>query len=338
MKAYHIVSGQNIDGLKLAEVARPVLAAHDIRVRVEAVSLNFRDLMVAKGDYPTGTTSPVIPCSDGAGEVIEVGSAVTRFKAGDRVMSSFYPDWIDGHPSPAKTAATFGAGTDGVLAEEMVMREEAAVTIPAHLSYIEASTMPCAAVTAWNALFVDTRLQPGADVLLLGTGGVSIWALQLAHAAGLRTIITSSSNEKLAKARALGAHATINYQELPRWEEEVQRITHGKGVELVLEVGGQGTLKSSVASTAMGGSIVIIGGVSGFGGELEPFSLIGGHKRLSGISVGSRVMLDGVSTLANAAKIRPVVDRVFDFNEAPAAFAYLDGARHFGKVVIAVNR
>ena len=338
MKAYQITSGQQIAGLQ--QVERPIAApgAYDVQVRIDAVSLNYRDLMIANGNYLRAGDAPVIPCSDGAGEVVAVGSQVSRFGVGDRVAAAFFPDWIDGAPTQQKTACALGAGVDGMLAENVLVHEDALVAIPDHLSYVEAATLPCAALTAWNALFVEGRLRPGDSVLLLGTGGVSIWALQIAKAAGLRALITSSSDEKLARASALGAAATINYRTTPDWHEEVLRLTAGRGVDLVLEVGGQGTLKRSIASVRMGGTVAIIGGVSGFGGELDPFALIGGAKRLSGIFVGSRSMFDDLNRFLSVTAIHPVVDRVFPFAQAADAYRCLESASHFGKVVIEVGR
>jgi NADPH:quinone reductase-like Zn-dependent oxidoreductase len=336
MQAYQIQSGQKIAGLERVQRQSAPLAAQDVRVRVHAVSLNYRDLMIADGSYLSTGDGPVIPTSDGAGEVIEVGAGVTRLRVGDRVAASFFPDWIDGAPTPPTTNRALGAVTNGMLAEEVVLHEHAWVKIPAHMDYVEASTLPCAGMTAWNALFVEGGLRAADSVLLLGTGGVSIWALQLAKAAGLHTIITSSSDEKLARARTLGASATINYNSTPEWQDEVMRLTAGRGVDLVLEVGGQGTLSRSIRSTRMGGTIAVIGGVSGFGGELDPFALIGGAKRLSGIFVGSRSMFEDLNRFLEVVAIRPVVDRVFLFPQASEAYTHLEQARHFGKVVIEI--
>jgi NADPH:quinone reductase-like Zn-dependent oxidoreductase len=205
------------------------------------------------------------------------------------------------------------------------------------MSFVDASTMPCAGVTAWNAIFESSNgIRPGDTVLLLGTGGVSVLGLQLARAAGLKTIITSSSDEKLQRARELGAHHTINYRSFPEWQEEVLRLTHGAGANVVLEVGGQGTVNRSVASTAMGGSVAIIGGVSGFGGEVNPATLLAGAKRMVGIFVGSRAMLDKVLRFADTTGLQPVVDRVFTFDQAKEAYRHMESGSHFGKVVIAV--
>lgn len=337
MKAYQIIAGQQIAGLE--QVRRNISApsAHEVQVRIHAVSLNYRDLMITDGKYLSTGDAPVIPCSDGAGEVIAVGADVTRFHVGDRVAASFFPNWIHGSPTAQNTAGALGGAVDGMLAEEAVLHEDALVAIPDHLSYVEAATLPCAGVTAWNALFVEGKLMAGDSVLLLGTGGVSIWALQLAKAAGLRTIITSSSDEKLEHARRLGVSATINYKTTPEWQDEVLRLTDGRGVDLVLEVGGQGTLTHSIASARMGGTVAIIGGVSGFGGELNPFALIGGAKRLSGIYVGSRDMFEDLNRFVSVAEIHPVVDRVFPFSQARDAYTHLERAGHFGKVVIEVN-
>lgn len=340
MQAYQIKAGQQIAGLNLVQSSISAPTAHEVHVRVHAVSLNYRDLLIADGKYPFMGDGPVIPCSDGAGEVIAIGAQVTRFRVGDRVAASFFPNWVHGAPTPQSTAGALGAAVDGVLAEEVVLHEDALVAIPSHLSYAEAATIPCAGVTAWNSLFVEGGLRAGDSVLLLGTGGVSIWALQLAKAAGLRAIITSSSDEKLEHARNLGAAATINYNTTPEWQNEVLRLTDGRGVDLVLEVGGQGTLMRSLDSTKMGGTVAIIGGVSGFGfgDEITPSTLIGGAKRLSGIFVGSLSMFEDLNRFLSVTEIHPVVDRVFPFQQAREAYEHLSKARHFGKVVIEVTK
>lgn len=335
MHAYQVVPGSDIASLARIDVAPSPVGPHELRIRVHAVALNYRDLMVARGEYLGPSDIPVIPCSDAAGEVLEVGAHVTRFRVGDRVAGTFFPSWLDGEPTPAKTADAPGAATDGVLAEIIVRHEESVVAVPSHLDFVEASTLPCTGVTAWNALFEEGRLQPGSTVLLLGTGGVSISALQLARAAGLRTIITSSSDAKLQRARSLGADATINYKQTPDWQTEVLRLTQGRGVDLVVEVGGEGTLMRSIASARMGGRIAVIGGVSGFGGsDIQPLHLIGGAKRIAGIFVGSRGMFERLNQFVENSGLLPVIDRVFAFDEAPQAFAHLQSAKHFGKVVI----
>jgi NADPH:quinone reductase-like Zn-dependent oxidoreductase len=337
MRAYQILPGDGIDGLQCVDFPDRELGTGEVRVRVHAVSLNYRDLMVASGNYLVNVDDPIVPCSDGAGEVLAVGAGVRRVQVGDRVAASFFPYWQDGPTGPDKVRHALGGDIDGMLAEEAVLPEDALVKIPPGMSFVDASTMPCAGVTAWNAIFESSNgIRPGDTVLLLGTGGVSVLGLQLAAAAGLQTIITSSSDEKLQRARELGAHHTINYRTFPEWQEEVMRLTHGVGAHVVLEVGGQGTVNRSVASTAMGGSIAIIGGVSGFGGEVNPATLLASAKRLVGIYVGSRTMLEKVLRFADISGLQPVVDRVFTFAQVREAYRYMESGSHFGKVVIAV--
>lgn len=338
MQVYQIKAGGKINGL--TQVQRPVIepAAHEVQIRVHAVSLNFRDLMVVDGGYLESSDVPIVPCSDGAGEVVAVGSEVTRFQVGDRVAATFFPKWIDGQPTPYNTVDPLGAGVDGMLADMVIAHEDSLVAIPDHLDYNEAATLPCAAVTAWNALLEAGGLRAGDSVLLLGTGGVSIWALQIAKAAGIKTIITSSSDAKLERARELGASETINYSKTPEWQDEVLHLTDGQGVDLVLEVGGQGTLTRSIACARMGGTVAIIGGVSGFGGDINPFALISGAKRLAGIFVGSRRMFEDLNRFLDITGLQPVIDRVFPFAQAAEAYRHLESGNHLGKVVIEVGQ
>jgi NADPH:quinone reductase-like Zn-dependent oxidoreductase len=339
MQAYQILPGANIDALMCVDYPDRNLGHGEVRIRVHAVSLNYRDLMVARGNYLVTVDDPIIPCSDGAGEVIEIGHGVTRVQVGDRVAGSFFPHWIDGAAAPEKIRHSLGGDIDGMLAEEVVLHQDALALIPASMSFVEAATMPCAGVTAWNAMFVSShRIKPGDTALLLGTGGVSVLGLQLAKAAGLRTIITSSSHDKLQRARALGAHHTIEYREHPEWHEQVLALTHGRGADVVLEVGGQGTVNRSVAAAAMGATVAIIGGVSGFGGEVNPALLLATAKRMVGIFVGSRTMLEDVMRFVDVGGIRPVVDQVFAFSQAREAYRYMESGSHFGKVVIDVTR
>jgi NADPH:quinone reductase-like Zn-dependent oxidoreductase len=338
MKAYQIQAGAGIAGLERVERPSRDPGAHEIRVRVDAAALNHRDLSFARGQFYSPPGYPIVPLVDGCGDVIAVGEAVTRFKAGDRVITSYYPRWIDGALSPDKTAVSFGAQFDGTLAEEIVASEEAFVLAPRSLDAIAAATLPCAGVTAWNALFVADAVKPGGSVLLLGTGGVSLWALHLARAAGVFTIVTSSEDKKLERARSLGANATVNYRTSPEWQDEVLQLTDGAGVDVVVEVGGEGTLARSLKVAGPGGTIVVIGRVSGGGGvSIEPGALIGGAKRLVGITAGSRAMLEKLVRFVDVNKIDPAVDRVFPFGEAQAAYEYLAGGRHFGKVVVDVR-
>jgi NADPH:quinone reductase-like Zn-dependent oxidoreductase len=338
MQAYQLVPGENVDGLRCVELPDRPLSIGEVRVKVHAVSLNYRDLMVASGNYLVDVDNPIIPCSDGAGEVLEVGHGVGRFKPGDRVAASFFPFWHDGPSSQEKIRHSLGGDIDGMLAKEVFLDQHALARIPDALNYVDAATLPCAGVTAWNAIFESSnQVKPGDTVLLLGTGGVSVLGLQLAKAAGLSTIITSSSDDKLRRARALGADHTINYHAHPEWHEVVLRMTGALGADVVLEVGGKGTVNRSVLAAGMGGTVAIIGGVSGFGGEVNPVALLTGAKRMVGIFVGSRAMLEHVMRFAAAARITPVVDRVFPFEQAQDAYRYMESGAHFGKVVIAVT-
>lgn len=335
-RAYSIRRGSGIDGLCLLPQTRRELAGREVRVRMHAVALNYRDLMVTRGQSGALEQS-FVPASDGAGEVIAIGSEVREFKIGDRVVSSFFPDWQAGAPNVDSTARALGGTLDGVLAEEVVLPETGWVAIPEHLDYVEAATLSCAGVTAWNALFCVAPLVPGDTILLLGTGGVSIWALQLAKAAGMKVLITSSDDGKLEKAITLGADETINYRSTPEWQDEVVRLTKGRGVDRVLEVGGPDTLSRSIASTRMGGTVSVIGRLSGTAGvSFDPASLFTGAKRMAGVLIGSREMLIDLVRFIELHRIRPVIDKVFDFDQAAQAYACLEAAQHFGKVVIRI--
>lgn len=337
MKTWRVAAGGGVEGLKLQTESPAALGPASVRVRLRAATLNYRDLMVLKGWYPVSGAGPLVPGSDGAGDVIETGAAVTRFKVGDRVTTSFFPDWVEGRMSLPRIATALGAGGAGTLAEEVVLDERALVATPAHLDYAQAASLTCAGVTAWNALFETGGLKPGQTVLLLGTGGVSIWALQLARAAGVRVIITSSSDDKLQRARSLGANELINYAKNPEWSGEVRRLTGGEGVDAVLEVGGEKTAAQSLASVRMQGTVVIIGGVSGFGGAINPRSLIVGATRVQGVYVGSRQMHEDLARFVASAKIEPVVDKVFALGDAPEAYRHFEAGRHFGKVGVALG-
>lgn len=337
MQAWRIVAGSKIDGLKRSALARAELQPTQVRVRTLAATLNYRDVMIANGWYPLATRGEIIPGSDASGTVTEVGSQVTRFRPGDRVATTFFPHWIDGRATPQKLADALGGGGDGVFAQELVLSEEQFVRVPSHLDDAQAATLTCAGITAWHALFIAGQVKPGDTVLLLGTGGVSIWALQLAKAAGARVIITSSSDAKLEHAARLGADATINYLSVPDWQVEARRLTDGAGVDLVLEVGGSKTIGQSMAATRMAGTVAIIGAVSGPGGTIDPLTLIGGGTRLLGIYVGSRQMHEDLARFVEVAQIRPVVDRVFPFAELPDAYRHFEASRHFGKVAVQLS-
>lgn len=332
MKAYQIQTAAGIDGLKLVDLPEPQPGAGQVLVRVRATSLNFRDTAVVSGMYP-GQQLPVIPLSDGAGEVVAVGTGVTRVKVGDRVAGIFFQNWIAGKLTREKIKSALGGAIDGMLAEYVVLNQEGVVLLPDHLSYEEGATLPCAAVTAWQALVHRGGLIAGETVLLLGTGGVSIFALQFAKILGAKVIITSSSDEKLARAKQLGADETINYKTFPNWEERVYELTQQQGVDRVIEVGGAGTLEKSLRSTSVGGRISLIG-VLGGAGEVNHTQILMKSIDVQGIYVGSREMFETMNRAISLHQIKPVIDRVFPLAEVPAAYHYLKSGSHFGKVVI----
>ena len=338
MKSYRIVSDAGVpDAISRVDVAEPEsLLPHQVLVEVHACSLNFRDLIVTRGGYPRNDTNPVVPLSDASGEVVEIGSAVTKWKVGDRVMPNFLAKHLAGGLTEAGARSSLGGGLDGVLAERIVAEEEALVRVPEHLSHEQAATLPCAGVTAWNAL-TSAGLKPGDTVLLLGTGGVSVFGLQLAHAAGATTIVTSSSDAKLGRARGLGADHVINYADKPDWHEEVQRITGGRGVDNVLEVGGAGTLERSLKSVRVGGTISLIGLLTNPDQQPSVLPALLNAQTIRGIYVGSVDQFEGLARAVEAAELEPVIDRSFGFEEAVDAYAYFKQQKHVGKVVIRVR-
>jgi NADPH:quinone reductase-like Zn-dependent oxidoreductase len=332
MKAYQLTPGGGVEGIMPVELPAPEPGAREVLIRVRATSLNYRDLLIARW-----AQQPVIPLSDGAGEVVAVGPGVTRFAAGDRVAGCFFPYWIDGEAKPEYIGAALGGGTvNGMLAEQVVLPADAVVPIPDYMTYEEAATLPCAALTAWNAMFVQARLRPGQSVLLLGTGGVSIAGLQLGRIAGIRTIITSSSDDKLERARALGADGTVNYREREDWDRAVLDLTGGRGVDLVLEVAGTATFPQSMAATRMGGDIVLIGALAHEGRDPGTAPLVARNIRATRIYVGSRVMFDDMMRALELREVHPVIDRVFPFDEAVAAYRMLESQTHLGKIVVQV--
>ena len=329
MRAWIVPKGcTTLDQLRLVERTSPVAGARDVVVRVRATSLNYRDHAVVVGQYFGGAaTRDLIPVSDGAGDVIAVGSAVTRFKQGDRVAATFF--------QPGAQPAALGSPLDGMLAEQVVLHEDGLVAIPDHLSFEEAACLPCAAVTAWHALFHAGRpIKAGETVLVLGTGGVSMAALQLAKAAGARVIATSSSDEKAARAKALGASDVVNYQRTPEWEQEVRKLTTGRGVDCVVEIGGAGTLARSIRSLARGGKIGLIGFLAGREGDTNPSPLMMVGGSLHGIFVGDREMFEEMNRAITVNQLKPVIDRVFPFESAPAAYEHQASRNFVGKIVI----
>jgi NADPH:quinone reductase-like Zn-dependent oxidoreductase len=338
MRAYEIVAGSvGLEGLRRCDRPDLQAGAGQILVRLRAASLNFRDLLIARGKYAGGSVKQaVVPLSDGAGEVVAIGSGVTRFGVGDRVAGTFFRDWIAGPALPGPRIALGAPPADGVLAEYALFAEQNAVMIPASLSFEAASTLPCAAVTAWHALMVIGHVQPGDTVLVVGTGGVSIFALQFARLAGARVLVTSSSDEKLARAISMGAAAGVNYRATPEWQQEVLRLTDGRGVDHIVEVGGGGTLGRSIQAIGTGGRIYMIGVLTGVTGDANPYGLMTKYASLHGVFVGSRSMFEKMNTAIATNSLEPVIDRVFTFEEAAQAYRHLESAGHIGKVVIRI--
>ncbi|HEY3835591.1 MAG TPA: NAD(P)-dependent alcohol dehydrogenase [Bryobacteraceae bacterium] len=335
MRAYEITKF-GIDELKLSDRPDPQPGFGQVVVKVRAVSLNFRDLMVAKGQYNPKLKMPMVPCSDAAGEVTAVGEGVTRVKAGDRVCGIFMQGWLGGEVNEAVSRTALGGAIDGVLAESAVFHQDGLVPIPEHLSFEEAATLPCAGVTAWDALVARGQVRAGDTVLTLGTGGVSIFALQFAVISGARVISTSSSDAKLERTKAMGAWETINYKTTADWEERARKLS-GAGVDHVVEVGGSGTLMKSLRAVRMGGTVSVIGALSGGGGEVSPVPILMKSIRVQGIFVGSREMFEAMNRAIVAHRLKPVVDRVFGFEEARDAMHYMESGSHFGKIVIQVS-
>jgi NADPH:quinone reductase-like Zn-dependent oxidoreductase len=333
MKAYE-VRQFGIENLAPVERAEPQPAAHEVVVKFHAASLNYRDLMFVKGVYNPKARLPAVPFSDGSGEVVAVGANAKKWKVGDRVCPIFMQAWLEGSLSMEKRRTTLGAGDlDGVLREYGAFDENGLIRVPEHLSYEEAATLPCAAVTAWNALVVSGTLKAGDTVLTLGTGGVSIFALQFAKMHGARVIATSSSDKKLEKAKALGADEIINYKTTPEWDKEVLRLTNRIGVDHVVEVGGAGTLSKSLNSVRVGGHVVVIG-VLASAGEFDPRSILMKSVRMQGILVGSRQMFEEMNNAIEGNRLKPVIDKTFAFKETPEALRYMENGSHFGKIVV----
>ncbi len=336
MRQYRLEKAEQGYRLVQKEAGVPKPGAHEVLVRVRATSLNRRDLYVLAGQYGPGDLSGKVPLSDGAGEVAAVGPQVSRVKVGDRVAAIFFQRWLSGKADANTQPSALGGAIDGMLSEYVVLNEDGLVRIPEHLSFEEAATLPCAGVTAWNGLFTRGNLQPGDFVLLEGTGGVSVFGLQFAAAAGAKPIITSSSDVKLERAKKLGAWQTINYKTHADWDKVVMQLTEGHGVDQVLEVGGEQTIPKAVGSTAIGGHLALIGGLSGWNGQLPAGLLALRSLRASGIYVGSRADFEAMNTFITEHQLRPVIDKEFKFDDAPAAFTYMDSSNLFGKVVISI--
>ena len=335
MKAWHIVEQTGPDGLRRVEVPCPSPGPHEVLVRVRANSLNYRDLMIAGGNYGPGIALPLVPLSDGAGEIAAVGEAVTIWKPGDRVAGTFFQRWQSGPIKAEVFSSALGGAMGGMLAEYVALQEDGVIGIPDHMSFEEAATLPCAALTAWQALVTRGGVSADQTVLVLGTGGVSIFGLQIAKMYGAKVIVTSGSDEKLAQARALGGDETVNYRTHPAWDDEVLRLTGGAGVDHVVEVGGHDTFEKSLRALAMNGTVSVIGGVSGFSSSVQLRDILAKNALIRGIFVGNRDMFAAMNRAFERNKLTPVIGRVFAFDEAPDAYRHLESGAHFGKVVIA---
>lgn len=338
MKVWRFASHGAIDNLVLHEEEVPTPARGQVLVRMRAASLNYRDLMIATGRYARGAPLPdLIPLSDGAGEVAALGADVTRVAVGDRVAACFMQSWLGGEASAEDAASSLGGAIHGVLGEYRLFDQQGLVKLPEHVSFEDGATLPCAALTAWNALFAGPKpLTVGQSVLVLGTGGVSVFALQFACAAGARVIATSSSDGKLAQAKALGASDGINYRTHPEWQTVVRDLTGGRGVDHVVEVGGPGTLPRSLEAVRQGGHVHLIGVLTG-GGTIDPSIVLRRGVVMRGIYVGSRQMFEAMNQAIALHRITPVIDRVFGFEDAKDAYRHLQGQGHFGKVVIRIE-
>ena len=335
MKAFELHPEEGFDALTLVDRASPPLESGDVRVRVRAVSLNYRDLMVARGSKKRAKR--IVPASDGAGDVIEVGRSVKGLAVGDRVAAAFFPTWHDGSLREEHHAHALGGSLDGMLAEEVVLPERAWVKIPSRYTFEQASTLPCAGVTAWHALFEAATVRPGETVLVQGGGGVSTFALQLARCAGARTIATSSSPEKRARFEKMGAAATLDYKAEPKWGDAARTAAGNGGVDLVVEVGGAGTFDQSVAALRYGGHMSLLGILAGTQGPINTYAIFHKNIRIRGVYVGSVAMFERLVRVLELSKIDPAIDRVFRFEEARAAYEHLASGTHFGKVVIRVT-
>ena len=335
VKAFELHPEDGFDSLKLVDRSRPSMGIGDVRVRVRAVSLNYRDIMIARGSKKRAKR--IVPLSDGAGEVMEIGSGVKRFAIGDRVAAAFFPTWIDGSLKEEHHASALGGSLDGMLAEEVVLPEQAWVKIPSRYSFEQAATLPCAAVTAWHALFEAATVRPGETVLVQGGGGVSTFALQLARHAGAAVIATSSSPDKRARLEQMGAASTIDYKTDTKWGDTARTASDNGGVDLVVEVGGAGTFDQSIASLKYGGHMSLLGILAGTQGPINTYAIFHKNIYIRGVYVGSVAMFERLVRVLEHSTIDPVIDRIFAFDEARAAYEQLASGAHFGKVVIRLS-
>jgi NADPH:quinone reductase-like Zn-dependent oxidoreductase len=323
-----------IEHLRVAERPDVLPGQGQVLVRMRAATLNYRDLATVLGGFGSAYKLPLVPLSDGCGEVAAVGPGVTRVKVGDRVATMFFQGWIAGGPTREGLATALGGSLDGVWRDAMVLSEQGVTKAPAYLSDAEVAALPCAGLTAWRSLIVEGDLKAGETVVVQGTGGVSIFALQFAKAAGAEVIVTSSSDEKLARAKALGADHLVNYKKTPEWSKAVREITGGRGADHVVEVGGAGTLAESLQSIRIGGHVSVIGVLAGPVKDLPIRLIMGPNAKVKGITVGSRDQFEAMCRAMALHKIKPVIDKTFAFGEAKAAFAHMAGQGHFGKIAI----
>lgn len=321
-------------GIRFADRPSALLGGHEVRIAMRAAALNYRDLAIAKGNYPV--RRPVIPCSDGVGIVVETSTKATRVAVGDRVCPLFFPRWLAGAFDPAEFTRDLGGAIDGVLAQEVVMSEQSVVKVPPHLTDAQAAALPCAALTAWSALTSHVSIRPGQKVLIEGTGGVSLFALQFALLMGAEVLVTSSSAAKLAKARAMGAHHVLNYKDVPAWGVAAKEMLGG-GADVIVDVGGAATFSEAIQALAPNGSISLVGVLSGAEAKLPVPMFMTRGMHAHGIAVGSREGFLAMNRAIALHKVVPVIDRVFPFADTPAAYAYA-AAEHFGKVVIEIGK
>lgn len=333
MKAF-LLKRFGIDGLALEDVPKPKVGHGEILVKMRAWSINYRDYLIVRGAYDPRLKLPFQILSDGVGEVVETGPGVTRAKAGDRVAGIFMQRWVGGQPAAEKSASALGGAIPGVAAEYVIFDNNGVVQVPAHLSDEEAATLPCAAVTAWHALVNSGKLAAGESVLVQGTGGVSLFALQFARMMGAQVIATSSSDDKLQRVRELGAADLINYKTTAEWGKKVRDLTGGRGVDHVVEVGGAGTLPQSIEAVRIGGHIALIGVLTG--GSFNPIPILMKNICVQGIYVGSRVMFEAMNAAIAVNGLKPVIDRVFPFDELPQALKHMESGAHFGKIVLKI--
>jgi NADPH:quinone reductase-like Zn-dependent oxidoreductase len=337
MRAFRYSSSGAFENVLLSDEPDSAPQRGEVEVRVNSVSLNYRDIAIARGDYIHPVTSGLIPCSDASGVVISVGADVHTLRVGDRVISTFHPTWFGGRERNLAPSSSYGNGVDGWLTERRIASQEALVKLPEGMSSEDASTLPCAAATAWNALNGDNALRAGDTVLTLGTGGVSLFAVQLARAMGVRVIATTSTDEKARFLKSLGADEVVCYRETPAWGARVKALTGGRGVDRVVEVGGAGTIAESLDAVARGGEVVLIGFLGGVAADIDFLRLKKSEATIRSISVGDRANLETLVRAIHVTGLRPVIDRVFNFEQAQAAFGYLSAGQHKGKIVIRLD-